>query len=369
LRGRYHECVHELKLMGNDFNLIMQGKEDTKMEKPSIFLKLLSVVFIILWACMLTIPLQLAYATEKEKRIAIGGGSTGGGTYFLVSTAMAAVISKYLPGYLANAQNTGGGPQNINLLKMKKVHFGLAANIQADDAYRGLGDFKGNQISELRVVTGGYQYGVYFIVPKDSPIKSYRDVVGKQICVGPHGGSFWPDVKFQLLYGYGVNFADFKPLYLSYDHGMNTLRDGRADGTFNPCGTEVSTRAGAVYEAATTSPIRFVSIDDEAIEKIRKEIPSYVPVTIAPNFFPGQNYTFKLLATPTCVITRADIEDEVVYNFIKTLYDRKKEFMDIYAGAENYVNPEKLKYTTIPLHPGAVKFYKEKGLEKYIPQR
>ena len=69
------------------------------------------------------------------------------------------------------------------------------------------------------------------------------------------------------------------------------------------------------------------------------------------------------------MITRADIEDEVVYNFIKTLYDRKKEFMDIYAGAENYVNPEKLKYTTIPLHPGAVKFYKEKGLEKYIPQR
>lgn len=317
----------------------------------------------------LTSVSQMSYAAEKEKRIAIGGGSTGGGTYFLVSTAMASIISKYHPGYLANAQNTGGGPQNINLLKMKKVHFGLAANIQADDAYRGLGDFKGNQISELRVVTGGYQYGVYFIVPMNSPIKSYRDVVGKQICVGPHGGSFWPDVKYQLLYGYGVNFADFKPLYLSYDHGMNALKDGRADGTFNPCGTELATRAGAVYEAAATSRIRFVSIDDAAIEKIRKEIPSYIPATISPNFFPSQNYTFKLLATPTCVVTRADIEDEMVYNFIKTLYDRKKEFMDIYAGAENYVNPEKLQYTTIPLHPGAIKFYKERGLEKYIPQK
>lgn len=337
------------------------------MGKTSIFRRFLSFVLMILWAFMLTISSQLSYAAEKEKRIAIGGGSTGGGTYFLVSTAMASIISKYLPGHLANAQNTGGGPQNINLLKMKKVHFGLAANIQADDAYKGLGDFKGNQVSELRAVTGGYQYGVYFIVPKDSPIKDYRDVVGKSICVGPHGGSFWPDVKFHLLYGYGVNFSEFKPMYLAYEHAINSLRDGRVDGTFNPCGTEPATRAGAVVDIASTGNVRFVSITDEGINKVRKEFPSYVPVTIPPNFFANQNYTFKTLATPTCVVTSADVEDEMVYNFIKTLYKQKKEFMEIYAGAENYVNPEKLKYITIPLHPGAVRFYKEVGLGKYLP--
>jgi TRAP transporter TAXI family solute receptor len=367
LRGRYHEWVHKLKLMGNDFNLIMQGKEDTKMEKPSICLKLLSIVFIILLACAPMISSQLSYAAEKEKRIAIGGGSTGGGTYFLVSTAMASIISKYSTIYLANAQNTGGGPQNINLLKMKKVHLGLAANLQAEDAYKGTGEFKGNQVPELRAVTGGYQYGVYFLVSKDSPIKTYKDVVGKSICVGPHGGSFWPDVKYHLLYGYGVNFSDFKPMYLAYGHAIDSLRDGRVDGTFNPCGTEPATRAGAVVDIASTGSIKFVSITDEAIEKIRKEIPSYIPVTIPPNFFANQNYTFKTLATPTLVVSRADVEDEMVYDFVKTLYDRKKEFMEIYAGSENYVNPEKLKYITIPLHPGAVKFYKEIGLGKYLP--
>ena len=342
-------------------------KEGKKMERRGKFWNILTLLWIILFVNALIIPLKGVNAAEKEKRIAIGGGSTGGGTYFLVSTAMASIISKYLPGYLANAQNTGGGPQNINLLKMKKVHFGLAANIQAEDAYKGLGDFKANQVSQLRGVTGGYQYGVYFIVPKDSPIQGYRDVVGKNICVGPHGGSFWPDVKFHLLYGYGVNFSDFKPMYLAYGHAIDSLRDGRVDGTFNPCGTEPATRAGAVVDIASTGNVKFVSITDEGIDKVRKEIPSYVPVTIPPNFFTNQNYTFKTLATPTCVVTNADVEDEMVYNFIKTLYKQKKELMEIYAGAENYVNPEKLKYITIPLHPGAVRFYKEVGLGKYLP--
>lgn len=342
-------------------------KEGIKMEKHRTFFKLLGFVLVILWVFSITISSQIAYAAEKEKRIAIGGGSSGGGTYFLAATTMAAIISKYLPGYLANAQNTGGGPQNINLLKSKKVHFGLAANIQADHAYRGLGDFKNNQVSQLRAVTGGYEYGVYFLVPKNSPIKGWEDVVGKHICVGPHGGSFWPDVKYFLQYGYGINFSDFKPEYLAYGHAVDALRDKRVDGSVNPCGTKPSTRAGAVTDIAATGDVRFISMTDEAIKKVRKEIPSYVPVTIPPNFFPNQNYAIKILATPTGVVTSADVDDETVYNFIKTLYKQKKELIEMYAGAEDYVNPEKLKYVTIPLHPGAVKFYKEMGLTKYIP--
>lgn len=331
-------------------------------------IKLLRPVVVILVIFALVFASQTIYSAEKEKRIAIGGGSSGGGTYFLAATSLATIITKYLPGYKANAQNTGGGPQNINLLKMNKIHFGLSTNLQAEQAYKGLEEFKNNPVPKLRAVTSGYSYGVYFLVPRDSSIKDWSDVRGKHIAVGPHGGSFWPDVKYTLRYGYGIEFSEFKPEFLAYEHAIDALRDKRIDGAVNPCGTKPSQRVGAVFDIATTGDVRFISLTDEAIKKIRKEIPSYIPVTIPPNFFPHQDYTFKVLATPTLVITNADVEDEIVYNFLKTIYARKKELMEIYAGMDDYVDPERFKYITIPFHPAAIKFYKEMGLSKYLPK-
>ena len=320
------------------------------------------VVFFTVFAIinMMITPSQCAWA---QKRITIGGGSPGA-IYYLFAAASARVFSKHYPEFMVNSASVGGSGENALLLGREEQEFGIMSNDTAFHAYNGVEEFTGKACPNLRAVTGGYAYGMNLIVLEDSPIKSYRDIVGKRVCVGPAGGSYHIHVGRMMSLGYGIDISKaITQVNMNYNQAPDALRDGIVHAIFNPAGIIPETRGGGTYNLAVERKVRFISIDEEAMKKIQAKYPYFLRVVLEPGLFPNQSKPYTLLAVPAMVGTHKNVSEDVVYKFVKAIYDNKTELLDIFPGGKDFVDFSQIKGLSIPPHPGAIKYYKEKGVE------
>jgi hypothetical protein len=322
----------------------------------------LMIIFFTIFAVvnMMVIPSQCAWA---QKRITIGGGSPGA-IYYLFAAAAARVFSKHYPEFMVNSASVGGSAENAVLLGKEEQEFGIMSNDTAYHAYNGIEEFSGKACLNLRAVTGGYAYGMNLIVLEDSPIQSYRDIVGKRACVGPAGGSYHFHVGRIMSLGYGIDISKaITQVHMNYNQAPDALRDGVVQAIFNPAGIIPETRGGGTYNLAVQRKVRFISIDEEAIKKIQAKYPYFLKVILEPGFFPNQSKPYMLLAVPAIVGTHKNVSDDVVYKFVSAIYDNKTELLQMFPGGKDFVDESKIKSLSIPLHPGAIKYYKEKEIE------
>jgi len=339
-------------------------KEDIEMSCKKIFLA--TVASVIMFSFLITViqPNESLAASEK---ITIGGGSPGA-IYYLFASSASRLVTKYNPELQVNSASTGGSGQNAILVQKKEQEFGIVAGDVAYHALKGIEEFKGKDCPDLRAVTGGYSYGMNLIVLDDSPIKSYRDIVGKKVCVGPVGGSYHIHVQRMMSLGYGIDISkELKLVHMSYDAAPDALKDGVVDAIFNPAGIIAETRGGGTFNLATLRKVRFISIDEDAIKKITKAYPYFTKTQLKAGFFPNQNEDYRLLAVASLVATNRVVNESIVYKFTKTIYEYKDELCQMFPGAKDFVDFSKLKSLTIPLHPGAIKYYQEKGIEMPKP--
>lgn len=299
-----------------------------------------------------------------KERITIGGGSPGA-IYYLFAASAANIINKKLPNeFVANSVAVGGSAENAILLAKREQEIGLMSNDTAYHAYNGIEEFKGKPCKNLRAVTGGYAYAMNLIVPDDSPIKSYKDIVGKRVATGPAGGSYHIHVGRIMSAGYGIDIGkSIQQVHGSYNAQPDFLADGVVDAIWNPSGVIPETRGGGTYNLAVLKKVRFISIDDEALRRIQAKYPYLVKVVLPAKFFPGQNTPYTCLAVPAIVGTHDKVSNDMVYKFVKTLYENKADLLQSFPGGKDFVDPNQIKSMPIPLHPGALQYYKEKGIE------
>lgn len=301
--------------------------------------------------------------TVAKERITIGSGSPGA-IYYLFGAAVANLINQKAPNYVANSVAVGGSAENAMLLQKRQQEFGLMSNDTAYHAYYGIEEFKGKACPNIRAVTSGYAYAMNLIVPDNSPIKSYKDLVGKKVATGPAGGSYHIHVGRIMSAGYNIDInKTFKQFHGSYNVQPDFLADGVVDAIWNPSGVIPETRGGGTYNLACLKKVRFISIDEEAAKKILTKYPYFVKVVLPPGFFPNQNAPYTCLAVPSLVGTHDKVSNEMVYTFVKTIYEYKDELLQAFPGGKDYVDPTLIKSLPIPLHPGALKYYKEKRIE------
>ena len=304
----------------------------------------------------------LAFA--KKERITIGGGSPGA-LFFLFAAHTASMINNKLPDeFMANATAVGGSAENAMLLGKQEEEFGVMSSDTAYHAYNGIEEFTGKRSPNLRAVTGGYVYLMNLIVPDESPLKSYKDIVGKRVATGPVGGSYQIHFSRIMSAGYGIDIdKSTKQVHGNYNAQADFLKDGVIEALAQPSGTIPETRGAAVYNLTIMKKVRFIPLDDEAMRKIMVKYPYFIKVVIPAGLFPNQDTSYTTLGVPVTVATHDKVSNEMVYKFVKTLYENKAEFLKAFPGGKEFVDPDKIKALTIPLHPGALQYYKEKGIE------
>ena len=300
-------------------------------------------------------------APAKAQNINIATATTGG-VYYPLGNAMAQLFNHKIPGIKASAGATAGTPQNILLMQKKEAEVAFAQNGVAYYAYNGKEMFKDKPTKFLRGITNLYPNVMHIVVAANSNIKSIKDFEGKKFVPGAIGSA--TEINSREILGlYGLDYKDKKNVkgeYLGYSEAAEALKDGRVDGILIAGGLPTS----AVLDAASALKIRILSLEPDMIAKLKQTMPWYYEITIPKGTYMGQTEDVHTVAVANLLICREDLSNDLVYNMTKALHENQKELVAAHSAAKDMKLQDALKGMTVPLHPGAEKYYKEKGIVK-----
>ncbi|MDH3329142.1 MAG: TAXI family TRAP transporter solute-binding subunit [Desulfobulbaceae bacterium] len=317
------------------------------------------LILAVAFAASLTMLMSVAHA--KRTFVTIGtGGITG--VYYPTGGAIAKMVNKKKDEYgiRATVESTGGSVFNVNAVMNGDLEFGIVQSDRQFQAVKGLAEWKdkGPQ-ADLRAVFSIHPESVTLIAAVDSDIKTIQDVKGKIVNIG-NPGSGQRQNSIDALEAVGINYEkDIKAESIKASEAASLLQDGRIDAFFYTVGHP----NGSIKEA--TSGARKVRIADiTGIDAMLAKFPYYAKATIPISNYPGaQNdkdvETFGVKAT---FVTSAKVPDDVVYAITKEVFDNFDEFKKLHPAYSVLTKENMLQGLSAPIHPGAMKYYKEAGL-------
>ncbi|HHV78659.1 MAG TPA: TAXI family TRAP transporter solute-binding subunit [Firmicutes bacterium] len=299
----------------------------------------------------------------KEVKLLFATGGTSG-SYYPLGGAMAQVWNQKIPGLNVTVQATGASVENVRLLGSKNAEIALCMSDIAYYGQNGLEVFaeKNEKYTNYSAIGAIYPEVVQIFVRKESNIKSINDLKGKKVSVGPPGSGTEVSAR-QILGVYGLDYKqkkDFDARYISFSETADQFKDRLIDAGYAVLGVPNA----ALQDITSVAAIRLLDIDDAMLEKIRAKYPYYTRLVIPANSYKGQDTDTKTVTLKAILLARNDLDEELVYKLTKTLYENAAEVAAGHALGKNIKLETALEGIAIPFHPGAQKYYKEKGLMK-----
>jgi TRAP transporter TAXI family solute receptor len=317
----------------------------------------------ILLVCLLLIAITAFPAIAAIKFIGISTGSTGG-TFYPVGVIFATTFSEELKdmGYKFSAHVSGGSSENLEMIRNKEIEMIIVGSVPTAQAYLGIGHYKDKAIKNVRFITALWPEAEQTVYRKGIGIKTFADFKGRKISVGPAGGGgtiYLPIVLKELA---GLTFDDFSPQYLGMDDCAQALQNRLIDAAY--MASRVPTPAVSQIFASRV-PVDIIEITDEEFAKLRKVAPFFARVTIPKGTYPNQDRDLKLYAVKSSLAVEENLDDDVVYKMLEVMYIKRIDDLGKQHGALKILNLDgAIKgLSGAPLHPGAVKFYRDHGIE------
>jgi len=308
---------------------------------------------IILSLCL--ILMMAGPAAAKTTFVSIGTGGTGG-IYYPYGGGVAEIWSKYVPGVKAVAEVTGASVENVKLAHKGETVIGEVMGDVAVAGFQGLSKFKGKKHKILGMAIM-YPNLLQVVTLKKSGITNMEQAKGKSISTGSPGSgtNFMAEAVLGAL---GIAKGDYKDSRLSFTESANALRDGNIEiGTWS-----VGPGTSSILDLATTHEINILGFTPEQAQKILAANATYSSVDLAGGVYRGVDKPVSTIGVWNVMICQASLDTDLVYNLVKALYENNGYLMKIHPSA-GYTTPENaVKYCPIPLHPGTIKYLKEKGI-------
>lgn len=295
-------------------------------------------------------------ADAKRLTLATGGTS---GVYFPLGGAIANVLGDKSGGNISvTAQATGASGENMRLVEAGDVDFAIVQNDVADAAFNGTAPFK-SKLGDVRALGRLYPEYLHVVASKDSGIKKLDDFKGKKISVGARGSGNEVNCR-QIFDFYGLDYKNLQPIFLPYGETADQFKDRHLDGFIFTIGTPNP----AIQDITTTQDVTFVPLDGAKVDEVIAKFPYMVKDAIPAGTYKGQTEAVPTLSVQAILVANKDMPDDVAYELTKLLYENN----DAVAKAHNKGSEIRLENATdgvtIPLHPGAEKYLREKGVIK-----
>ncbi|QEK11378.1 TAXI family TRAP transporter solute-binding subunit [Crassaminicella thermophila] len=304
-------------------------------------------------------------AKPSKQFVTIVTGSTGG-TYYPVGTIFSTLWNEKLgdKGVVASVQSSGGSVENLNMLKSGEAQLGIAMANLTLFAYKGEGKFKDNKFENVRFITALWPDVTQCIVTEKSGINSISDLKGKRFNVGGAGSGTEYSCKLILEHVGGLTFDDVNTEHLGYFEASSAMQNGQLDGMNAEGGLPTS----AVSEIfASKTPVKMLEFSDEDYKKLHDVAPYYGQFTVPAGLYSKLDKDIKTVGIKSALIASADLDEDLVYELVKSIYENYDEISSSHKALEFVKLEEAIKgLPPVPLHPGAVRYYKEKGIE--IPE-
>lgn len=286
-----------------------------------------------------------------------------GGVAYVLGAGIITVTNKYIPEAKMVHEATTGTMDIVRRMmaraEAKKDCFGIFGTVDGYRAYKGQGEYSGKAFTSLRHVVFVNGTDLYLVVPADSPIKSYGDARGKRIGMGGPGSTVANTALF-LFEQHGIKKEDFKPYYFTYRETVDGIQDGSLDGGFLAGGYPVA----AYTELSSRHNVRIVPVEEKKLKKITAEHPYYYESLIKANAYKGLEKDTPILGFTTALFSHEGVDAEFMYRFVKNLFEHREDYYAIHTSAKDMTPETALKGMSVPLHPGAGKYYKEIGVIK-----
>jgi hypothetical protein len=304
--------------------------------------------------------LLAAAGAAQAQNISIATGGTGG-VYYPLGGGMAAVLSKYVPGMQATAEVTGGSVANLQLIGTGKPYIALSQADAAIDAVKGQDKFTGKPIP-VRTLAVLYPNRMHVVSIEGTGVTKITDLKGKRVSTGS-GGSATEVFAFRVIEAAGLDKdRDMKRERLGVAESVNALKDRKIDAFFWVGGLPTA----AVTDLANSPgvKIRMIDIAHLVPAMAKKHGNIYIKDVIPRRIYKGMEADNQAATVTNLLVAHANMDEKTAYTIIKTLWEHRVDLVRVHAEAVN-IKPEnqKAEASSIPWHPGAIKFFAEQGIK------
>ena len=286
--------------------------------------------------------------------------ATGGtaGTYYPFGGALAKIWNSKIKDMNVTAQTSGASGENVRLINKKEVELALVQSDTLDFAFNATEAFK-EPLKGMSTIAVLYPEIIQVVVAAAGPIKSIADLKGKKVGVGAPGSGTEANFR-QLLDAYGLKKEDVNAQFLSFSESAEAYKDKHIDAFIVTAGIP---NAG-IMDVSTQNEIRILDIPADVAAKLTQKYPFLAAVKVPANTYRGQTAEVSTVAVNAVLIAGNSLSEAMVYNLTKALFENQAELASAHAKGKELNLQYAVKGVSIPFHPGAVKYYKEKGMMK-----
>ena len=306
------------------------------------------------------LALCLVPFAAQAQNYSIATGGTGG-VYYPLGGGMAAVFSKHIPGMQATAEVTGGSVANLQLIGTGKPYIALTQADAAIDAVKGQDKFSGKPIP-VRTLAVLYPNRMHVVSIEGTGVTKIADLKGKRVSTGS-GGSATEVFAFRVIEAAGLDKdKDMKRERLGVAESASALKDRKIDAFFWVGGLPTA----AVSDLANSpgAKIRMIDIAHLVPAMTKKHGNIYIKDVIEKSVYKGMETDNQAATVTNLLVVHQNMDDKTAYNIVKAVFDHRDELIRVHKEAENIkLENQKTEASSIPWHPGAIKFFADKGVK------
>jgi hypothetical protein len=313
-----------------------------------------TLLFVLVGLCVVG---MVTAASAGELKLILATGGTAG-TYYPYGGAMSKIWNSKIPGMNVTAQATGASVENVRLMNKDEVELALVQSDTIDFAFNAKETFK-EKLTKMAVVAVLYPELIHIVVRGELDVKSFSGLRGKKIGVGAPGSGTEANFR-QLLDVHKMTKDDVSTQFLSFAESADQFKDRRIDAFMVTGGVPTA----AIMDVATQRDIKILPIDDTMISIMTNKYPFLAAAVIPANSYKGVTADVKTVAVNAVLIAHPKLSETVVYNMTKALFENQAELAAAHAKGKVLSLQGAVTGVSIPFHPGAAKYYKEKGVLK-----
>lgn len=319
----------------------------------------IGIIFVIgMFLVINGVEAQVKESKDWPKIVTIGGAPIGG-TGYIYSGGFAKVLHEKM-GITASVEATGGPVHNTQLVNAKEATFGGVSAPAVYDGWHGAGWAKGKKHQDIRIIFPMFNTYFQMYALKKSGIKNIFDLSGKSLGVGPVGGTsalIWPGI---------LEVAGIKPGRI-VNGSSSDLNSQLKDGLLDANAQSVGLPWALVTEVETTHEIHVFGISKKEMEKVVENLPFLSPGIIPKGTYKtNKDVDIETLTFWSFFIAHKETPEDFVYEVVKKVFENSDIMIATHKSARE-TRPENIIYSPLPLHPGAIRYYREKGIK--LPEK
>lgn len=301
-----------------------------------------------------TLVMTAAPAFAQEQ-LSIATGGTGG-VYYPIGGGLAEIINNHIDGYAATAEVTGASVENMGLIATGDADVAIALADTVQQAFTGTGKFDGQQLPMVRSIGVAYANMVQIVALEGSGITTLQDMVGKRVSIGAPGSGTEVNAE-QVLGANGITYDDIEEQRLNFNETADALANGDIDAGFWSVGAPTS----SILNLATTNKIVIIALTEEELAAADAANPVFATTTLAGGTYVGVDDDITVIGVPNVLVVSSDMSDDLAYAITSAMFENIAELQAVHPAANETTIELALSASPIPLHPGAIRYFEEKG--------